>query len=390
MANPLNERQEAVLEWIAAGCRAGEEPVERHKVSAVALARQQLILLDNRWGMPWRAKLTPLGRYWLEHREYPPAGAILEPLLDVEEPESKAAGGTLSDAEFVNRRRALKSDWIARGPAMSRQDLPDQWTLHAAFQPSEEALADADALNDFRNLARHDPERVSEAASAWERYQRVHKLMLQQATLTAPGEDTAPPRRRRKDRSLSVRALARPEPDLGRLAQLVVHLAAKAAKERADDPGMPAEEKQRSQTSSKLLGRLEHHQPMKVAPPRKHRVGSPSQPAPRPMPTAIAAKLDEASACHDAGSHLAAVLVVRSVVADILQDFGEPASSGDLASALATLVDQRHLSQQTAALAGLQRCLTVVPTHPPVTPDELQALLHTVALVLAELYDNID
>ncbi|MGK2875375.1 MAG: hypothetical protein ACSLEW_07000 [Nocardioides sp.] len=167
MGNPLNARQEAVLEWIAEGCRAGEEPAERHKVSAVALARQNLILLDNRWGTPWRAKLTPLGRYWLEHREYPPAGAILEPLLDVAEPETKAAGDTLSDAEFVNRRRVLKSDWIARGPAMSRLDLPDQWALHAALQPSKDTLADADALNDYRNRAPRDPEQVSEAASAW-------------------------------------------------------------------------------------------------------------------------------------------------------------------------------------------------------------------------------
>jgi len=284
MGNPLNERQEAVLEWIAAGCRVGEEPVERHKVSAVALARQSLILLDNRWGTPWRATLTPLGRYWLEHREYPPAGAILEPLLDVDEPESEAAGGTLSDADFVNRRRVLKSDWIARGPVMSRLDLSDQWALHAAFQPSNETLTDADALNDYRDRAPHDPEQVSEAASTWERYEHVHELMLQHAALTATGQDTktTPPRRNRKDRSLSVRALARPEPDLGRLAQLVVHLAAQAAKERADDPDMPAEERQRCQTSSARLSRLEYHQPVKVVPPRtdpKHRVGRPSQPA---------------------------------------------------------------------------------------------------------------
>lgn len=391
MGNPLNERQATVLEWIAAGCRAGEEPVERHKVSAVALARQNLILLDNRWGTPWRAALTPLGRYWLEHREYPPAGAILEPLLDVNEPESKAAGGALADAEFVNQRRVLKSDWIAHGPAMSRLDLPDQWALHAAFQPSKETLADADALNDYRNLARHDPERVAEAASAWERHQQVHELMRQHAAPTAPDQEigTTPPRRKRENRPLSVRALARPEPDLGRLAQLVVHLAAQAAKERADDPDMPAEERQRPQTSSTLLSRLEYHRPVKVVPPRtdrKYRVGRPSQPAPRTMPTAIAAKLNEASACHDAGSHLAAVLVARSAVADVLQDFGEPASSDDLASVLTALVDQRRLSQKTAALIGMQRCLTVVPTHPPVTPDEVQALLHSVALLVAELY----
>lgn len=152
---------------------------------------------------------------------------------------------------------------------------------------------------------------------------------------------------------------------------------------------MPVEERQRSQTSSALLSSLEYHQPVKVVPPRtdpKHRVGRPSQPALRMMPTAIAAKLNEASACHDAGSHLAAVLVARSTVADVLQDFGEPASSDDLASVLTRLADRRHLSQQTAALAGSQRCLAMVPTHPPVTAVEVQTLLNTVALLVTELY----
>ncbi|MGV1004229.1 MAG: hypothetical protein ACOYEV_05570 [Candidatus Nanopelagicales bacterium] len=166
------------------------------------------------------------GPVLVEHREYPPAGTVLEPLLDVDELKSEAAGGTLSDAEFVNRRRVLKSDWIAHGPVMSRLDLPDQWALDAAFQPGKATLADADALNDYRNLTRHDPEGASEAASAWQRYQHVRELMPQQAALTTTGQDTntTPPRRKRKDRRpLSARALARPDPDLGRLAQLVVH-----------------------------------------------------------------------------------------------------------------------------------------------------------------------
>lgn len=214
--------------------------------------------------------------------------------------------------------------------------------------------------------------------------------MPRQASPTATGQEigTTLPRRKRENRPLSVRALARPAPDLGRLAQLVVHLAVQAAKEQADDPDVPAEERQRSQTSSTLLSQLES-QPVRVIPPRtdrQHQAGRPSQPTPRTMPTAIAAKLNEASACHNAGSHLAAALVARSAVADILQDFGERASSDDLASVLTGLVDQRHLSQQTAALAASQRCPTVVPTYPPVTPDEVQTLQHTVALLVAELY----
>lgn len=131
MGYPLNERQVAVLEWIAGGCRAGEEPVERHKQSAVALANRRLILLDRVYEQPWRARLTPLGRYWLEHRAYPPDGTMLEPLIETDS-DLDGPGDGLSDAEFINRRRVLKADWAGHGPALSRLRMADQWVLHGS------------------------------------------------------------------------------------------------------------------------------------------------------------------------------------------------------------------------------------------------------------------
>ncbi len=128
MGAPLNDRQRAVLDWIAAGCPAGEEPVPTYKHSASALASRGLIDLDNRYGTPWRARLTARGRYWLEHGAYPPVGMVLEPLIEVDDTQ----GEEVSDAEFVNRRRVLRSDWDSGGQALTYLELSEQWALHAA------------------------------------------------------------------------------------------------------------------------------------------------------------------------------------------------------------------------------------------------------------------
>ncbi len=151
MGSAMNERQKAVLEWIAAGCRPGEEPVERHRQTAASLEGRGLIHLDREYGKLWRAWLTPLGRYWIEHHAYPPAGTILEPLIETG-PESALATASLSDAEFINRRRIMKADWAQDGFALVWLDPNDQRALHYAFQPSKDQLLDADALEDYHAM----------------------------------------------------------------------------------------------------------------------------------------------------------------------------------------------------------------------------------------------
>lgn len=388
VGSPMNERQRAVLEWIAAGCRPGEEPVERHRQTAASLAGRGLVQLDREYGKPWRAWLTPLGRYWIEHRSYPPQGTVLEPLIETG-PEPAEAGDSLSDAEFINRRRIMKADWSQHGFALIWLEPDEQRTLHYAFQPSKERLSDADALEDYRAMEETEPGRMAEAAEVWDRYERAFETARATAARQEAMREAGikPPRKRQKDRELTIRALARPEIDLEKLAQVLIHVAAQDARRQAEDPALSAEEKERATSAAALLAKMES-QPMKVPPsrlPRKKKTPVVHR-AMQKVPPAIDAKVKEAWSCHQAGSELAAVLVARSAVADMLTDCGAPTPSDDLGTALTRLVDTGRLTPSTAQDAGALRCLTVVPGHPPVTTQETSALLNVIVRILSELY----
>ncbi|WP_150462943.1 hypothetical protein [Nesterenkonia ebinurensis] len=362
--------------------------MERHRQTAASLANRGLILLDRGYDRPWRARLTPLGRYWLEHRHYPPQGTVLEPLIETE-PEADPADGGLSDGEFMNRRRVLKSDWAAHGFALSWLEVTDQWTLHAVYQPSRNELSDTEALDDYRTWEQEDPDKVAESALVWVRYEaaREHaqEVAAQEAARREPG--IKPPHRKQKDRNLSARALARPEPDIGKLAHLVTQMAAQMARESAEDPDATAEERERARGSAALLGSLEFHSVPETLRPRRKRKPRPVMPdPPRSVPAEIDAKLKEAWSCHRAGTHLAAVLVTRSTVTDILTDAGESARSDDLITPLIRLAEQKRLGGGVAESAAALRCLAIVPAHPPVTEDESAVLLNTVVRIVADLY----
>ena len=60
----LNDRQRAVLVWIADGCPAGVYDGEGHKVSAAALRARGLVKIRGR-GQAWHAELTDRGRAFL-------------------------------------------------------------------------------------------------------------------------------------------------------------------------------------------------------------------------------------------------------------------------------------------------------------------------------------
>ncbi len=384
----MDDRQEAVLEWVAAGCLAGEEPVERYKQTAASLAGRGLIQLDRGYGKQWRAWLTPLGRYWIEHRSYPPAGTVLEPLIETG-PEPAEVSDSLSDAEFINRRRIMKADWAQHGFALIWLELEDQRALHYAFQPSKEHLSDADALEDYRAMEEAEPGKVAEVAELWGVYERAFESAKAAAARREEMREAGikPPHKKQKDRKYVVRALARPEIDMEKLAQLVIHMAAENARTQAEDPALSDEEKERAKGSAALLAKMEF-QPMPVPPsrpPRKKKTPVVHH-APRKIPPEIDAKVKETWSCHRAGSDLAAVLVARSAVADMLSDCGVPAQSDDRGIALPRLVDAGRLTPGTAREAGRLRCLTVVPSHPPVTPVETSALLNMVVSILSELY----
>jgi hypothetical protein len=67
---PLNERQVAVLRWIADGCPNGVMEGDSYKVSAVALQSRGLAQVSKRGGI-WQAKATDGGLYYLQHSAYP-------------------------------------------------------------------------------------------------------------------------------------------------------------------------------------------------------------------------------------------------------------------------------------------------------------------------------
>jgi hypothetical protein len=61
----INDRQRAVLDWIADGCPDCAYEGEGHKVSAAALRARGLIK-DPRTGPSWNAELTDRGRAFLD------------------------------------------------------------------------------------------------------------------------------------------------------------------------------------------------------------------------------------------------------------------------------------------------------------------------------------
>ncbi|GAA2829055.1 hypothetical protein FB468_2830 [Leucobacter komagatae] len=75
------------------------------------------------------------------------------------------------------------------------------------------------------------------------------------------------------------------------------------------------------------------------------------------------------------------MLVARSAIAHMLTGRGALAQSDDLGTALPRLVNAGRLPPGTAR----SRFLTVVPSHPTVTPAETSALLNVVVSILSEL-----
>jgi hypothetical protein len=68
----LNERQLAVLRWVADGCPDGVWPDHRHKQIVGRLETLNLAAA-RRWYGKWNAVIQPDGEYYLEHGHYPGA-----------------------------------------------------------------------------------------------------------------------------------------------------------------------------------------------------------------------------------------------------------------------------------------------------------------------------
>lgn len=67
----LNDKQLEVLSWVRDGASVDQYEGFAHRVVARALHNRRLIEVKGR-GAKWQATLTPAGRYYLEHHDYPP------------------------------------------------------------------------------------------------------------------------------------------------------------------------------------------------------------------------------------------------------------------------------------------------------------------------------
>ncbi|MGA4839107.1 hypothetical protein [Streptomyces sp. G45] len=78
MQQTLNERQQAVLDWVGQGCPDGVWPDSTYKVSAQALQNRGLVKITKRRGH-WSAHLTDKGRQHLTERGIRPVEQNAEP-----------------------------------------------------------------------------------------------------------------------------------------------------------------------------------------------------------------------------------------------------------------------------------------------------------------------
>ena len=71
LSAPISPRQVEILQWIDDGCPDGVMTGYSYKTTAKALQGRRLVTARVRAGA-WRAKLTDVGRYYLDHGCYPP------------------------------------------------------------------------------------------------------------------------------------------------------------------------------------------------------------------------------------------------------------------------------------------------------------------------------
>lgn len=119
----INDRQRAVLDWIADGCPDGVYEGEGHKVSAAALRARGLVKIRGR-GQAWNAELTDRGREFLAGSPAPPPASppskpVRTPTTD-RKPQSSSARAV---DKPPTKTEQLVADVIA---ADGRLVLPDE------------------------------------------------------------------------------------------------------------------------------------------------------------------------------------------------------------------------------------------------------------------------
>jgi hypothetical protein len=131
--------------------------------------------------------------------------------------------------EYLEQRAFLRLAWEHFDQLYSLLDTHQQWDLHAYYQP----LLDYDDewLKTHRaHISKKRPELPAKAGKHYAKLHRVYETSIQAAKATLYKHPRSRARQRQSlatagPRRITVRAVARPEPDLHLLSQTLISLA---------------------------------------------------------------------------------------------------------------------------------------------------------------------
>ena len=105
----LNDKQIAVLRWIAEGCPPRDWPDTTHKSSALALSGRGMVVVTRRSKKrPWSAALTERGRYYLDHGTLPARASTEQPGTGAIRRQSEPTAPPLDATSRAMRRVASR------------------------------------------------------------------------------------------------------------------------------------------------------------------------------------------------------------------------------------------------------------------------------------------
>lgn len=129
----------------------------------------------------------------------------------------------LTNKDYLVQREFLVDAWNHFRSVFAHISYNEQMELHAYFVPYKE-LSDSEAIK-YRQQITHDqpslPQRAGKIYARFFKEVKAHQARLPQAPTTA----TAKPRSRVTKQNIRVRGIARPEPDLHKLALALLDVA---------------------------------------------------------------------------------------------------------------------------------------------------------------------
>ena len=127
----------------------------------------------------------------------------------------------LTDASYLEQRRALVEDWQSGGHGFTLNSALEQLTLHEHYRPAEN-LSDHEALAHRRKVGKETPSLPQRAGKAYMNRLKALAVDIVKTELRLQREKVAPPRKKyqRGTRgAIRVGVTMRPAPDYEKLAK---------------------------------------------------------------------------------------------------------------------------------------------------------------------------